>query len=138
MEAALPCKRRQEARKPRETVASESTNSRKKTKYACIVEAHESTRKLLESTLRRNLEDHLAEKGLNSISHYNLVHKFVRMPQAIQMPDAKAAVDKEWEKLEKMPAWQPDKVQSEKEAQREKIKAHFATLMVICHLKKTD
>ena len=36
------------------------------------------------------------------------------MPQAIKIPDAKAAVDKEREKLEKMPAWQMDKVKSKK------------------------
>ena len=30
-----------------------------------------------------------------------LVHKFIPMPQAMQIPAAKAAVDKEWEKLEK-------------------------------------
>ena len=28
-----------------------------------------------------------------------LVHKFIRMPQAMKIPAAKAAVDKEWEKL---------------------------------------
>ena len=46
MEAAMPCKMetRWRARKPQETVASESTDSRKKTNYTCIVEAHESTR----------------------------------------------------------------------------------------------
>ena len=57
---------RKRARKPLETVASESTtDSRKKTKYARIVEAHESTRKRLESTLTRNHVDHIAEKGVS-------------------------------------------------------------------------
>ena len=37
-----------------------------------IVEAHESTRRRLESTLPRSHEDHIAEKGSSSISHYNL------------------------------------------------------------------
>ena len=72
--------------------------------YACIVEAHESTRKRLESTLPRDHEDHIAEKRFNSINHYNLVDKFIPMPQAMKIRDAKAAVDKECEKLEKMPA----------------------------------
>ena len=53
---------RKRARKIRETVASENTNSRKKTKYACIVEAHGSTTKRVESTLPRNHEDHMTEK----------------------------------------------------------------------------
>ena len=33
----------------------------------------------------------------------------------MKIPDAKAAVDKEWEKLEKLPAWQVTKVKSKKE-----------------------
>ena len=53
--------------------------------------------------------------------------------------DVKAAVDKEWEKLETIPAWQLDKVKSKKEvnleAQKDKMKVHFATLMDIVHLK---
>ena len=43
-------------------------------------------------------EDHIAGKGDNSLQHYNLVHKFIPMPQAMKIPAAKAAVDKEWEK----------------------------------------
>ena len=34
----------------------------------------------------------------------------------MKIPDAKAAVDEEWEKLEKMPAWELDKVKSKKDA----------------------
>ena len=76
VEAALPCKMetRKRAWKLRETVASEDTNSHKKTKYVCIVEAHESTSKLLESALPRKYEDHIAERGFNSLTHCNLVH----------------------------------------------------------------
>ena len=45
-----------------------------------LCEAHESTRERLESSLPRNHEDHIAERGLNSLTHYNLVHKFILMP----------------------------------------------------------
>ena len=102
----MPCKMgtRKRFKELRETVASGDTHPQKKTKYACIVEAHESTRKRLGSTLPRNHDDHIAEKGHNSLTHYNLVQKFVPMPQAMKISDAMAAVDKEWEKLEKMPA----------------------------------
>ena len=69
----------------------------------------------------------------------DLVRKFIPMPQAMKIPDAKAAVDKEWNTLETIPAWQVDEVKSKKEvileAQRDNKKAHFATLMDICHLK---
>ena len=48
----------------------------------------------MEGTLHQDLEDHIAGKGINSLNHYNLVHKFVPMPQAMKIPDAKAAVEK--------------------------------------------
>ena len=35
----------------------------------------------------------------NSLQHYNLVHKFNPLLQAMKIPEAKAAVDKEYEKL---------------------------------------
>ena len=62
----------------------------------------------MEGTLHKDHEDHIAqrERGINSLSHYNLGHKFIPMPQAMKIPEAKAAADKEWEKLEKIPAWQ--------------------------------
>ena len=57
----------------------------------------------------------------------------------MKFPDARAAVDKEWKKLETVPAWDLGKVRSEKEVipetQRDK-KVHFASLMDMCHLKK--
>ena len=46
---------------------------------------------------------------------------------------------RKWEKLEKIPAWQMDKVKSKKDVllaeQEVKKKGHFATLMDICHFK---
>ena len=54
-----------------------------------------------EESLPNHHEDHIAGKGDNSLQHYNLVHKFIPMPQAMKIPAAKAAVDKEWEKLER-------------------------------------
>ena len=80
------------------------------TKLACILEAHESTRMRLGNSMLHYHEDHIAGKGENSLQHYNLVHKFIPMPQAMKIPAAKAAVDKEWEKLEKFSAWNLAKV----------------------------
>ena len=66
------------------------------------------------------------------MTHYNLVHKFIPMPQAMKIPDAKADVDKEWKKLETIPAWHMEKIKSNKEvileAQRDKKKVYFVTL----------
>ena len=75
------------------------------TKLACILEADESTRMRMGNSIPQNHEDHIAGKGENSLQHYNLVHKFIPMPQAMKFPAAKAAVDKEWVKLEKISAW---------------------------------
>ena len=49
----------------------------------------------IEGPLHRYHDDHIAGKGMNSLSNYNLVHKFIPLPQAMEIPDAKAAVDKE-------------------------------------------
>ena len=49
-------------------------------------------------------EDHIAGKGDNSRQHCNLVHKFIPVLQAMKIPAATAAMDKEWENLENIPA----------------------------------
>ena len=113
-----------------------------KSKLACILEASESTRMRMEESLPNYHEDHIAGKGNNSLQHYKLVHKFVPMRQAMKIPAAKAAVDKEWEKLEKIPAWDLTKVRSKKEvideARTKGVKVHFASLMDVCHLKNAE
>ena len=78
-------------------------------------------------------EDHIAGKGENSLQHHNLVHKLIPMPQAMKIPAAKAAVDKEWEKLEKISAWNLTKVRNKSEvideARTSGAKVRFASLM---------
>ena len=83
------------------------------------------------------MEDHIAGKGENSLQHKNLVHKFIPMPQAMKIPAAKEAVDKEWEKLEKISAWNLTKVRSKKEVIDE-ARTSGASLMDICHLKNAE
>ena len=84
----------------------------------------------------------LQEKETNSLQHYNLVHKFIPMPQAINISAAKAAVEKDWENLEKISAWNLTRVRSKKEvideARTKGQKVHFASLMDICHLKNAE
>ena len=65
---------------------------KRKTKYACIVDADESTRPRLERA------GHITAKGMKSMTHKSLVHKFIPMPQASKTPDVTAAVEKEWGK----------------------------------------
>ena len=83
----------------------------------------------------------LKEKGT---THYSItfVHKFILMPPSMKIPAAKATVDKEWEKFEKIPAWDLTKVRSKSElideARTKGIKVHFASLIDICHLKNAE
>ena len=63
-----------------------------KSKLACILEASESTRMRMGNSIPSNHEYHIAGKGDDSLQHYNLVHKFIPMPQAMKIPAAKAAV----------------------------------------------
>ena len=89
-----------------------------------------------------NHEDHIAGKGENPLQHYNLVHTFFPVPQAMKTPATTAAVDKEWEKLEKISAWNLTKVKSKKqvidETRTSGATIHFASLMGICHLKNAE
>ena len=114
-----------------------------KSKLACILEASESTRLRMEESLPNHHEDHIAGKEDTSLQHkICLVHKFIPMPQAMNIPAAKAAVDKEWEELEKISAWNLTKVRSKKEvideARTTGATLHFASLMDICHLKNAE
>ena len=108
-------------------------SNRIKTTVACILEASESTSLRMGESLPNHHEDHIAGKGDTSLQHNNLVQKFILMPQAMKIPAAKAAVDKEWEKLKKISAWNLTKVRSEKEvideARTKGAKVHFASLM---------
>ena len=44
-------------------------------------------------------QDHIAEKGYNSLYRYELVHTPIPMTKATSRLDAEAAADKEWDKL---------------------------------------
>ena len=90
MAPAMPCKT---CKKSKHGETRGQTNDFK-SKFACILEASESTRLRKEESLPNYHEDQIAERGDNSLQHYNLVHKFIPMPQAMKIPAAKAAVDK--------------------------------------------
>ena len=50
---------------------------KRKTKYACVVDADESTRPRLEGAGDKPHQDHVTANGTNSVAHYSLVHKFI-------------------------------------------------------------
>ena len=107
---AVPCK----ISKNSQNLVTRGKSNEIRSKHACILDASESTRLRMEESPPNYREDHIAGTGDNSLQHYNLVHKFIPMPQAMKIPAAKAALDKEWEKLEKIPAWELTKVRSKK------------------------
>ena len=92
--------------------------------------------------MQEDHEDHIAGKGHISMTHYILVHKFIPMPQVMKIPDAKAAVDKEWKKFETTPAWQLDKVKSKKkviqEHKKNKKKVHLEICFIDGHLSSKE
>ena len=63
--------------------------AKEKTKLACILEADESTRLRMGNSVPNYHEDHIAGIGDDSLQHYNLVHKFIPMLQAMKIPAAK-------------------------------------------------
>ena len=84
-------------------------------------------------TLHKDHEDHTAGKRIKSFKHYNIVHKLTPMPQAMIIPEAKAAVDKELEKTPEntgMAAYR-NKKEVIAEARKESKTAHFTSLMDI-------
>ena len=111
-------------KRERELIASPKVP---RTRYGWIVESHESTRPRAELSQPKHQKITL-QTGYTSMNHCNLVYKFIPMPQAKKNPDAKAAVDQEWKKLETIPAWKLERVRNEKEviveAHEHKKKVH--------------
>ena len=110
MPAAMPCKTQRG--KYRESCRVENNCM---TKYACIVEADDSKRKRMEGSLHKYHEDHIAGKGLNSLSHYNFVHIFTHLLQAMKNARCKKQLWIKKVKNSKLPAWQLTKVRSKNE-----------------------
>ena len=83
MPAAMPCKR------PIKSSGEIHRNiGKRKTKYACVVDADESTRPRLEGASWTQTRSHHCKRDGCP------VRKFIPMPQALKIPDAKAAVEK--------------------------------------------
>ena len=143
MESAVPCKMEtwKRARKSQEKLAA--VRAQRPKRKQCmpalwkLMSPQESVWNLL---FQENHEDHIVEKGFNSLSHDNLVRKFIPMPQVVNIPDARKL---QWRKNGRSPRrcqhgnW--IKAKSKRnvflEAQKEKNKVHCATLMDICHFK---
>ena len=78
MPAAMPCKI-----PIKNSGATHRNIGKRKTKYACVVDADESTRPRLEGAGNKPHQCHITAKGMNSVTHHSLVHKFILMPSCI-------------------------------------------------------
>ena len=83
------------------------------------------------------------KETINSLQHYNLVHKFIPVPQAVKIPAAKSSGGtRNGTKLQKKSAWNLTKVRSKSEvideARTTGAKVHFKSLMDIRHLKNAE
>ena len=134
MAPALPCK----TCKKNKHGETRSKTVNFKSQFACIMEASESTRMRMEESPPKYHEDHIAVKEA-ALQFGTQIYSYA---SSNEEPAAKAAVDKEWEKLDKIPAWDLTKVRSKKqvidEARTKGRKVHFASLMDICHLKNAE
>ena len=71
-----------------------------------------------------------------------MVHTPVPIQEAMKIPDARAAIDKEWDKLEQRQAWVLKGVREKSEVAAEAKKTgstgHFGNLMALCHIKHSE
>ena len=86
-------------REQRSTWCSRSDESNKYSKDKARVHRGRSwiNEKTLESSKPKDHEDQIAVKGCNSMTHYNLVHKFIPLLQAMKILDAKSSSGPEME-----------------------------------------
>ena len=98
MAPVMPCKRAPSSIAKVIAKSQVASETAPKKVYGWKVESRESKRQRSESSQPKNHKDHLVGEGFISMSHSNLVHKFIPMPQAMKIPDAKGAVEKEWKK----------------------------------------
>ena len=76
--------------------------------------------------------DQIAEKGLVESFHCGLVYTSqFSVQEAVTIPEAKAAVDKEWNTFMKV----RPKSDVIRQAKKDGKTIHFASLMDLCHLK---
>ena len=110
-----PARRKSEVPTP---AAMPCTNTNKeqwsKTKYACAVDADESTRQRLEGAGHKSHQDHITAKRMNSMTHYSLVHKFIPMPQALKNSRRKGSSGERMGKTEEKSGMAADESQKQK------------------------
>jgi hypothetical protein len=90
----------------------------------------------------REHEEHFADVGSVSPEWLAMVHTPVKMEKAMRIPEAKKAVDAEWDKLANIPAYDLNSVcerdQVKARGIRSKVTIHFGHLMDLCFVKHSE
>ncbi len=78
----------------------------------------------------------------NTENFVAMVHKPIKIPDALKIPEGRAAIKKEWDKLENLPAWDVNKVKPRAEVQEKgqasEVTTHFGTVVPLCHIKNSE
>ena len=91
----------------------------------------------------RQHEERVSPAGVVSDSYFALIHTPVPIGKAKQIPEARAALQKERKKLEARNAWDLSSVRERKDVEAEVRntrggKVHFGSLMELCHIKGSE
>ena len=137
MPTAMPCKLQRD--KYRDVVA-QLKNTRQNT--LALLKPMNLRGNAWKDLLTRIMKTTSQEKESTHLNHYNLVHKFIPVPKAMKIPDAKAAVEKEWGNSRKYQhgTWRESETKKEvvDQARKELKTVHFASLTDVCYLKNSE
>lgn len=87
-------------------------------------------------------QDNIQDRGYASPTYCAFVHQPIPIKQALQIPEAKAALTKEWDKLDTLPAFDYCKVRELRDVQNASRASgqavHIGDLMELCHKKHAE
>ena len=113
-----------------------------KSKFACMLDASESTRLRMWESLPNHHEDRNSRKGRQVIATFKFGSQIYSCASSHEDSRSKGSSGQGMGKLEKISAWNLTKVRSKSEvideAKTSGAKVHFASQMDNCHLKNAE
>ena len=86
--------------------------------------------------------ERIAPRGHASEEWFACVHTPLPIPKAMQIPEAREALEKGWSKLERKKAWDISRVAPKakviRDAKAKGRSVHFGSLMDLCHIKNSQ
>lgn len=100
-----------------------------------------STSPSSQNTRSKSHHEKLPTIGYVSPAYFNLIHKPIEIPEAMKIPGARKALDKEWDKLHAK-AWGLNSVQEKSDieewSKRTGQEVHFANILELVHEKHAE